>query len=512
MTPPGLVLVTVLLVISCAFAAKSSAARKLTDAHNIDHPHIHLGKLAAAINNTIDPIVDASLHDLLRVYHPGNPCPFKRKVMTKLGNGEKIKVLIVGGSVTYGAELPDRLNQRWSHYFTELLQSGWYAGGVDVVNIGVGACNVDVWMYKVNQMTDADIVIVDLTVNDQGFDLQALPHLYRTFIQLIDELPNHPALLFHQAFRTAKHDFGDITKHCPAEHTYGTCCSGTFYCKRWWDMQDFVSIALNKLGVPFVSYRDLAWPVFEQPNPALDVWWNGMSHPDYRAHKLMAKLLAFGFMMQVKDAHVSTHCSPDGDQSRYVSASEIDETIKPICATPLTAMHAGQGPETVMLIPAALPEGANMWRFYNDSQLKYGWILDQTKEEIASKCPGGESWCAHAVNASVITFDIELGASPRLQISFLKSQDGIMGNIAAWMDDNKAETVMIDGLWDAGYSVAHTVTLTREPLVNYSTTVVGDAALFPGLAQGKHKLHLSLPPSSNNQPRFKWKLLGITSC
>jgi hypothetical protein len=87
-----------------------------------------------------------------------------------------------------------------------------------------------------------------------------------------------------------------------------------------------------------------------------------------------------------------------------------------------------------------------------------------------------------------------------------------MGTIAAWVDDKKDEMVLVGGQWDAGYSVAHTVTFTREPLVNYSTTVVGDAALFPSLAQGKHTLHLSLPPTSNNQPRFKWKLLGITSC
>jgi hypothetical protein len=287
--------------------------------HTIDHPHIHLGKLAAAINATIDPVVDASLNDLFRVYHPGNVCPFKRKVMSKLATGEKIKILIVGGSVTYGADLQDRMGQRWSTYFTQLLNSGWYSGGLEIVNIGVGACNVDVWMYKVSQMSDADLVIVDLTVNDQGFDLQALPHLYRTFVQLIDDQPNHPALLFHQAFRTANHDYNDINKHCPEEHSHGTCCNGFYFCKRWWDMQDFVGIALNRLGVPFMSYRDLIWPSYENPPSTLDIWWNGMSHPDYKAHRMIAKLLAFGFMMQVKDAHGATHCTSEGDNSRYVT-------------------------------------------------------------------------------------------------------------------------------------------------------------------------------------------------
>lgn len=431
--------------------------------------------------------------------------------MSKLAAGQKLKILIVGGSVTYGADLADRMGQRWSNYFSKLLNSGWYSGGLDIVNIGVGACNVDVWMYKVNQMSDADLVIVDLTVNDQGFDLQALPHLYRTFIQLIDDQPNHPALLFHQAFRTAKRDFGDIKVHCPEENAHGTCCNGFFFCKRWWDMQDFVGIALNRLGVPFMSYRDLAWPTFESPPDNLDVWWNGMSHPDHRAHKMIAKLLAFGFMMQVKEAHDSTHCTVDGDNSRYVSALEIDATVRPICAAPLTAYHVGDNPESVKFIPAKLVEGANMWRFYNDSQLKFGWILDKSKEEIALTC-GGQPWCPQAVEASVASFEIHMGASPRLQISFLKSQDANMGSIAAWVDDNKAETVLINGFWDLGYSVAHTMTFTNVPLVNYSTAVVGDAGLFPSLTPGQHTLHLALPPKSNNHPRFKWKLLGITAC
>jgi hypothetical protein len=157
-----------------------------------------------------------------------------------------------------------------------------------------------------------------------------------------------------------------------------------------------------------------------------------------------------------------------------------------------------------------------MWRYQNDSQLKFGWILDQSKEDIASKCAAlgaaGQTWCSSAVDMSTASFEIHLSASPRLQISFLKSQDATMGSVAMWVDDHRAEAVLINGYWDMPYSVAHTMTFTPTPLVNYSTAVVGDAALLPLLTPGKHTLHLSLPPSSNNQARFKWKLLGITAC
>lgn len=45
--------------------------------------------------------------------------------------------------------------------------------------------------------------------------MQALPQLYNTFIQLLDRIPNHPAILFHQAFRTARYDTGDLNFNCP---------------------------------------------------------------------------------------------------------------------------------------------------------------------------------------------------------------------------------------------------------------------------------------------------------
>lgn len=198
--------------------------------------------------------------------------------MSKLKRMERIKILIIGGSVTYGADLPDRLKQRWSKKFIDVMNSGWYKGYFDIQNLGVGACNIDVWIYRVNEMKDADLIIVDLSPNDQGFDLQALPHLYNTFIQLVDSLPNHPALFFHEAFRTGAYDLKEYN-HCKNKLDQGTCCNGFIYCKRWYEMQDFVAIALSKYSIPYISYRDLAWPNYYHPPSNLNQWWNGASHP-----------------------------------------------------------------------------------------------------------------------------------------------------------------------------------------------------------------------------------------
>ena len=55
---------------------------------------------------------------------------------------EIIDIIIIGGSVTYGADLPDRMKQRWSTKFTEIMNSGWYDGKFNIKNLGVGACNI----------------------------------------------------------------------------------------------------------------------------------------------------------------------------------------------------------------------------------------------------------------------------------------------------------------------------------------------------------------------------------
>ena len=56
-----------------------------------------------------DKSVDFSIRELDRVYHGGNACPFRRAVLNKMMKSEQVEILIVGGSVTNGGDLEDRL-------------------------------------------------------------------------------------------------------------------------------------------------------------------------------------------------------------------------------------------------------------------------------------------------------------------------------------------------------------------------------------------------------------------
>jgi hypothetical protein len=257
----------------------------------IDHgAYLKLNVLADAVNVPINLVVDADWNLLNNVNHQGNVCPFRRAVLSKLLNNETIKIVVVGGSMTYGAGLSnrDRERDRWSDKFSRYMNSdGWCNSKIEVDNIAIPATNVDVWIEQIRFTTAAaaDLVIVDEQVNDQVFDLKALPHLYHTFISIIDNLPNHPAILFSQTFITAGSAFQDINKKCYRPGAWGACCEGYYWCKTMWEMQDFTEVALQHFEVPYISYRDMFWPDYYNDSHVRQ-YWNGGSHPDIKTHNM----------------------------------------------------------------------------------------------------------------------------------------------------------------------------------------------------------------------------------
>lgn len=191
--------------------------------------------LAKVINTpTGDLHIDADWNYLSKNLHNGNICPFYQKILPKILKSEHIRIVIVGGSMTYGADLPKRDKNKWSTLFHGILNSGWYSGTFEVHNIAIPATNVDTWTDKITSITIgdstvgevADIIIVDEQVNDQVFALEALPHLYHAFIKVLVDLPSHPAILFTQTFVTLGDAFNEIRKRCPRPDQWGGCCGG----------------------------------------------------------------------------------------------------------------------------------------------------------------------------------------------------------------------------------------------------------------------------------------------
>lgn len=483
--------------------------------------HIHLGKLLREINKTNDDVVDHSIHEMEGVYHKGNICPFMRTVGSKIHENKSFKILIIGGSVTYGADLRDRNNQRWSNKFTQIMNSGWHNQSVNVVNGAIAACNVDSWIYRVKTFGDADLIIIDTTVNDQGFDLQALPLLYHTFIQLIDNLPSHPALLFHQAFRSALRDKNDINKHCPNDYISND--QGILVCRKWWEMQDFVTKTLKHFRIPYVSYRDLVWPDYYHPPANLESVWNGMSHPDYHAHAMIAKLISYGvynLLKEIKHIHYTKHCEQT-NSIHYISPHLKDASIQELCPHPLVDMQANTDPLSYQSfrftnIQPPIPIEINHWRFYNDSKQKFGWILELNQTYLHSQCPASTPdrgiICESLLPRVTLSLNIEVSQqNPIIQLLFLKSYDERMGIASLWLDDYRNESIEINSRWDLSYSVTRYASLSPKELTNVSSIIKGDNIILSRLLPGSHVLHIS-PKNIIEQNNYKWKLLGVIAC
>jgi hypothetical protein len=193
----------------------------------------------------------------------------------------------------------------------------------------------------------------------------------------------------------------------------------------------------------------------------------------------------------------------------------------------MTSLTAGNSPESVSNITPTLqhigaegkpPTGnSETWTYFNDSKDKYGWILQATKAMRTSECAKdtkSESACGSLLNATYISFEVMFGESPRLQISYLKSYGGDMGEVYLWIDDrnDQANRIKLSGKWDHPYSVAHITTIAREPLLDTSPIVVGEFIPLASLTPGKHTLTIAASPEGFFTDKLKWKLLGITAC
>lgn len=246
----------------------------------------------------------------------------------------------------------------------------------------------------------------------------------------------------------------------------------------------------------------------------------------------MAKLIAYGVRSLIEEAeHV--HGCHEKESERYVSKhgdkEERMKTALTACPAPLLKLQASLEPSSeaeflphMTLTHAASPSSAG-WRFYNDTGLKYGWILDATQEQLKATntaCPPtrrhlqslrhlAAGACEDFTAAASLSFKMTFGDTPVLQLSYLKSYTDNMGAARVWVDDDRSHFVDLASKWDDPYSVAHYTTLSAVPL-NVSTYALGEWRQLASLTPGPHTVHIGPVPFSGEQ--FKWKLYSVTSC
>ena len=87
-----------------------------------------------------------------------------------------------------------------------------------------------------------------------------------------------------------------------------------------------------------------------------------------------------------------------------------------------------------------------------------------------------------------------------------------MGATVLWIDESPDFLVTLERYWKDEFSVTHYSTIISHSMVNVSTIVIGENFVLPTLSPGKHVVHIATTSFAGRKGKYKWKLIGLTSC
>ena len=349
----------------------------------------------------------------------------------------------------------DTFNIAFPKKLEDFLQYQWKNTEIKVINIAEGGADEDTWLGKLDQIMefDPDIILVESAVNDQcDYDEQdeQFEYVNRTSFSLLNllmNLPQHPAVISVEFFRTAYKDEEDAESHCDEYVEELTSDPECFYCPQWWKPQTWRQEARTYNSVSHASYRDAVWPILEKPPEKLcSEYWNGLSHPQIGVHVMMASTILFQFLVVMEKRNVLLQLSSEREkqerlQNRTDGGLKMIDPPRNICFNHITAYRAVQG-------NANDPFGSDSrysdlcWSFRADVRNKYGWVC----EVMNNTDPIGDEYLH-------LSKKIHIGGDRKLIISRLVSYDDRMATARVWLtgsSTNHGSTNVFvgDPVWD----------------------------------------------------------------
>ncbi|KAJ3805715.1 hypothetical protein F5876DRAFT_81473 [Lentinula aff. lateritia] len=382
-----------------------------------------------------------------------------KRVIRKLRSGQKIKIGIIGGSVSKGHGLTDR-RHNWSHIYAEYIRETFAKStSSDAANVEVELINGSVGA------TDVDLVIIELAINDQRLDVLAKG--YENLIRAIFALPLRPAIINVQVMALM---FATITMggdlHTAIAEYYDTPVisirnvilphilrstqldSSDTSVEDYWFEHDSNGIDLRHLGLH--GHRMLgdllssftsrvacqAWREEqiqqssshnEDPTNAVVGGWDWAPYESDRYNGLTPSL------PNPNEGEPVSEYIPRQSLFQKFDHTTILRPATPFCRTTNTlAGTAYYSPYAHLLEPLPAPlstEGPDAFAMWSHPQ-------NPGKVWLTAKKPGVKA-----------AFNVETSALGRVRVTYLRSGSYGLGSVWCWLDDNREKGKRLDGYW-----------------------------------------------------------------
>lgn len=384
--------------------------------------------------------------------------------MSKSGSAP---ILVVGGSETAGHECKPSQGSvankqcAWTRYFLDWLKYAYPNVTWTLDNLAEGGTGIDVWYHRLSKeyVSKYKLMIVDTTVNSQDKSPQEIKSILDSFLLKFNDIPKISLSLF----RTCNYTASDCNIHC-SFFEQGRLQDGYSWCYKWWRIQDYELDIYTYYNVSVMSFRDAIWSNLARPPESLPGIWNGLSHPDYVGHQLIANMVQHSWNILTAKAQ-----KIQGVYDSYEAKPYFEFTRTPECSSIKQVFLDHNG----CVLNDTQVDG---FICKEDVPGKGGWISEYTPVSMQN----GES--LHTVS---ITVHNTIHA---LLIEYLESWDAV-GVLDIHTDSSPEVVFSIDAKSNKHYSVSKIVT------VDLST----------------HGQHVSLQHAfAADRPKFK--IMTITGC
>ena len=481
-----------------------------------------------------------SMEMLQKGYH-GQHGSMLWPMIRKAENGEKVRIGVLGGSMTCGGYCGRYTGQTsicerypnakqcqkvmvgkpcsWAGRLEQWLQQIYPKRNVKVVNL-CRAKTTSRWAVTnaVQLLGNEawDLIIVDYMQNDGNQpntgDLDDSGHASRrltsvateALVRKLHDRSNSTAMMYLVTMIPPLFN--------PYEYMWGPFWKGESARKLaniMWHFQESYKLVCDRYGIPWVSYQDVVWPDADTW-PDKRFWMNPQNedkidhHPGQWTHQLISDTLQFAWQFERLRACGIKFERDQGMVNRF--------NVEPMFpAAELQSLNAcGESTETVSAYVAS-----------NASRKDSGWVLTEDR-------PGEPGWIINGSVGDLISFPIMCGDDRTLVVEHLKSYENIgrvkmyVGEPFAQVDIQNRNYVVpehlrtnplrktrrqheIDGRWRRHGN-------TRTSLREVHVVRDKDMCEIDGMNRDVMMVSFELLPSEGRSGWNKFKLISLQSC